>query len=63
MIDIDAYKQAFRRLPSTIAEAEVNAERHKLGLVRLYGGKIIGEDQYERQALYLRVSGEKTGYL
>jgi hypothetical protein len=28
MIDIDAYKQDLQAAPSTIAEAEVNAERH-----------------------------------
>jgi len=63
MIGIDAYKRALRRLPPEITEAEINAERHRLSLVRIYDGKVIGSDQSESQALYLRVSGKKTGYL
>jgi len=62
MIDVDAYTRAFRQLPPTITEAEVNAERHKLCIVHIHDGKVISGDQSETLAFYLRVSGDKTGY-
>jgi PmbA protein len=63
MIELDDYRRAFGSLPPGAAEAEVNAEEHRISLVAIRGGAVTGTDQSESRALYLRVSGDKTGYL
>jgi Predicted Zn-dependent proteases and their inactivated homologs len=63
MIELTQYQRALERLPRGIAEAEANAEEHAVSLVELRGGRVSGADQSESRALYLRVSGDRTGYL
>jgi PmbA protein len=63
MIDLNAYVKAFEALPAGTAEAEVNAEAHRVSLVRLIDGEVASSDQAESAARFLRVTGERTGYL
>ncbi len=62
MTDMTAFQKAFASLPRGAVEAEVNAESHRIGQVEVHGGAVTGADRSEDAALYLRVSGDKTGY-
>lgn len=62
MTDLRAFQKAFASLPRGAAEAEANAESHGVGRVEVHGGAVTGADRSEDQALYLRVSGDRTGY-
>jgi PmbA protein len=63
MMNISAYRKAFATLPTGVDEAEVNAESHRVGRVEVHGGELSGADLSEDEAMYLRVSGERTGYV
>ncbi len=62
MIDLQAYKLAFQHMPSKICEAEVNAEIHDTVVVYVDEKKRNGVEISKKSALYVRASGEKTGY-
>jgi len=62
MTDMRAFQKAFASLPHGAVEAEVNAESHGIGRGEVHGGAVTGADQSEDQALYVRVSGDRTGY-
>lgn len=62
MISLDAYKEAFHRLPAGAAEAEVNAETHTVRSFSVREGKPSDAGFSEKAELFIRVSGEKTGY-
>ena len=62
MIDLEKYKIAFRDMPSQIQEAEVNAEIHDTVIVYVSEEERNGVEISKKSALYVRASGEKTGY-
>ena len=62
-MNISTYVEAFATLPPGAAEAEVNMESHDIGRVEVHAGEVTGADRSEDAALYVRVSGERTGYV
>ena len=62
MFSLDKYKEAFVSLPQGAKEAEVNAESHKIISVAVTGGSVADIQVSESTELFIRVSGEKTGY-
>ena len=60
---IDSYKEAFLHLPEGAAEAEVNAETHEITEISVEDGKIAEMQCSSQTVLFVRVSGEKTGYV
>ncbi|MDO5423791.1 MAG: TldD/PmbA family protein [Eubacteriales bacterium] len=60
---LEAYRQAFAHLPSGAKEAEVNAETHRITDIAVENGEMTKIETSEKTALYVRVSGEKTGYV
>lgn len=59
---MEQYKKAFTSLPEEIKEAEVNGETHDAVTVFVTEEGIQNVQVSKEQALYIRVSGEKTGY-
>ena len=62
MISLERYKEAFACLPEGAAEAEVNAETHRILSVDIRDGEMCGVEVSESTELFVRVSGERTGY-
>lgn len=62
MISLEGYKKALHNLPGDIKEAEVNAEQRACILIGVTGGEVACTDVSDITALYVRASGEKTGY-
>lgn len=62
MIDLQAYQLAFQTMSSKIFEAEVNAEIHDTVVVYVDEKTRNGVEISKKSALYVRASGEKTGY-
>lgn len=62
MIALKGYKKAFLTLPDGIRAAEVNGETHDAVSVTVSEGKLLDVQVSMEKALYIRVSGEKTGY-
>lgn len=60
---LKAYKQAFLSLPEGAREAEVNAETHKVLDIAVEEGKITEMETSEKMVLFVRVIGEKAGYV
>ena len=58
-----AYQEAFKRLPGDIREAEVNAETHDIMDISVENGKISGLQSSSNTVLFIRVNGERTGYM
>lgn len=63
MIDLKKYQEAMKKLPEGAKEAEVNAETHDVVMVTVSGGKLLDVQCASQTALFVRVSGEKTGYV
>lgn len=52
-----------KKLPEGAKEAEVNAETHDIVMVTVSGGELTDVQCASQTALFVRVSGEKTGYV
>lgn len=63
MISLDAYRQAFAHLPEGVREAEVNVEIHNILSLTVSDGVREDVQVSESAELFLRASGEKTGYV
>lgn len=62
MISLEGFREAFLHLPSGVREAEVNAEIANTLTVAVADGVRTAADYAESTELFLRVSGQKTGY-
>jgi len=62
MIFLENYKNVLNNLPEYITEAEVNAERKVSTLIGVSGGQIVKTDVSDVTSIYVRASGNKTGY-
>ena len=62
MVALERYKEAFGRLPEGVREAEVNAESHKAVTLEMERGSRQSIEVSESTELFIRVSGEKTGF-
>lgn len=62
MIPLKSYEKAMQYLPEMIREAEVNAERHEQVSYKSKWGAISNTNASGLIALYVRATGEKTGY-
>ena len=62
MIELKGYETLMKSLPKGIGEAEVNAERQKSTLIGVTNGEIVKTAASDMTELFIRVSGEKTGY-
>lgn len=56
------YREAFLSLPSEIREAECEAESEKNIYVQLSGGAAAGSGASDTTALFVRATGERTGF-
>ncbi|MDD7739611.1 MAG: metallopeptidase TldD-related protein [Fusicatenibacter sp.] len=63
MIDLKRYQEAMKKLPEGAVEAEVNAETHDIVMVTVCKQELIDVQCASQTALFVRVSGEKTGYV
>jgi len=59
---LDRYRHALGTLPEGVYEAEVDAERRVSTLVKCSGGEIVETGSSDTTELFVRASGEKTGY-
>lgn len=59
---MEQYKKAFLSMPKEIKEAEVNGETHDAVTVFVTEKEMQNVQISMEKALYIRVSGEKTGY-
>ncbi|MBF4693439.1 TldD/PmbA family protein [Fusibacter ferrireducens] len=62
MIPLKSYEEALLNLPVEIKEAEINAEEHEQVAYKSKWGSITSTNSSELTALYVRATGEKTGY-
>ncbi len=62
MIDLKKYKYAIKNLPEGIVEAEIDAELQISTLIRFKNDQILEALASNVIELFVRVSGEKTGY-
>jgi Predicted Zn-dependent proteases and their inactivated homologs len=62
MISLEGYKKIMSSLPEEIMQAEIDAERRAGILIGVVNGEVVSTDASDITALYVRVSGEKTGY-
>lgn len=63
MIELKKYQEAMKSLPQGAIEAEVNAETHDMVIVSVQKGMLLDVQFAKQTALFVRVSGEKTGYV
>ena len=63
MISTITLREAFGRLPSGAHEAEANEETHDVSIVELHDGEVTGAAQSAQAVFYIRVSGDRTGYV
>ena len=61
MMFLDNYRRAMKKLPEGIAEAEINVERKEC-TNGVSGGRVALTDVSDVTSIYVRASGEKTGY-
>ena len=61
MRELDAYRKKIGCLPEGACEAEVQAEKEDILSVALSGGRPAGSAASDQTALFVRVSGKKTG--
>ena len=59
---LDRYRHALGSLPEGVYEAEVDAERRVSTLVKRSGGEIVETGSSDTTELFVRASGDKTGY-
>jgi PmbA protein len=59
---LDRYRHALRTLPEGVSEAEVDAERRVSTMVKCSGGEIVETGSSDTTELFVRASGDKTGY-
>ncbi|NLM11282.1 MAG: TldD/PmbA family protein [Clostridiaceae bacterium] len=59
---LENYKRAINNLPEHITEAEVNAEQKISVLIGVSCGQIVKTDVSDVTSVYVRASGDKTGY-
>lgn len=62
MMFLDNYRRAMKKLPEGIAEAEINVERKECIKIGVSGGRVALTDVSDVTSIYVRASGEKTGY-
>lgn len=62
MIYLEKYKSALNNLPEYITEAEINAEQKVSTLIGVSCGQIVKTDVSDVTSVYVRASGNKTGY-
>ncbi|GAU76273.1 TldD/PmbA family protein [Fusibacter sp. 3D3] len=63
MIPLKSYEKALLNLPSWIKEAEIDAENHEQVSYTAKGGAVTSTNSSGLTALYVRATGEKTGYV
>ena len=63
MISLEGYKKAFASLPEGAKEAEVNAETHRVTELLIEEDRAADVQVSSSAEFFIRVSGEKTGYL
>lgn len=61
MKELNAYRKHMCNLPASAVEAEAQAEKEDILSVSVSGGKPAGAAASDQTALFVRVSGEKTG--
>lgn len=61
MTGMERYKKAFAEMPPEIREAEVNKETHDAVTVYMDMGRLADVQVSRQIAMYIRVTGEKTG--
>lgn len=62
MFDLSVYKKAMKALASSVHQAELNAERQVSIQIGAENGEVSQTSMSDLTELYVRVSGEKTGY-
>jgi PmbA protein len=63
VIELNPFRENITRLPPGACEAEVQAEKEAIVSAAVSGGKTAGSAASELTALFIRVSGEKTGHI
>lgn len=63
MKELSAYKEAMKQLPSDIREAEVNADKQDILSAQMCDGKITSLSLSDQTTLFVRVTGESTGFV
>lgn len=61
MQELQAYREAFQKLPQQIKAAEAQAERIILLSASVSGGRSAGMEYSDKTELFVRATGEKTG--